>query len=174
MPRVPYEELPDHGRLWVFPASRDLTEEEADALGRAVDDFLATWSAHGAPLRSGYELVGRRFLLVGVDIDAEAPSGCSIDALVNRLRALGAELDVSLVDHAPVWYRVDAGDVRTVSRKEFRALAEGGFVGPDVFVFDTALTKIGEERAGGLERSAGDTWHGKAFFTAQRTEAARG
>ncbi|HSH74101.1 MAG TPA: hypothetical protein VLA09_00240, partial [Longimicrobiales bacterium] len=73
MPRVPFEELPDHGRLWVFPADRDLTDEEASTCLDAVDEFLAGWSAHGAPLTSGRRLVERRFLLVGVDVDAESP-----------------------------------------------------------------------------------------------------
>ena len=174
MPRVPFEELPDHGRLWVFPASRDLREEEAEKLLGAVDEFLAAWSAHGAPLRSGRELVERRFLLVGVDVDAEAPSGCSIDALVNRLRTLGAELDVSVIDHAPVWYRADDGEVRTASRKDFRALAREGAVGPQTLVFDTSLTKVGQKRAGELERPAARTWHGKAFFAAPAGGATTG
>jgi len=174
MPRVPFEELPDHGRLWVFPASRDLADAEAEAFLGAVDDFLAAWSAHGAPLRSGRKIQERRFLLVGVDVDAEAPSGCSIDALVNRLRALGGELDVTLVDHSPVWYRAADGDVRAVSRKDFRALTEEGSVGPHVLVFDTSLTKVGQERAGELERPAVESWHGKAFFAAHPAMATRG
>ena len=174
MPRVPFDELPDHGRLWVFPASRALTETEAETLLEAVDDFLASWRAHGASLSSGRKLVERRFLLVGVDVDAEAPSGCSIDALVNRLRALGTELDVSLIDHAPVWFRAEAGDVRAVSRREFRALAGEGAVGPSVLVFDTSLTKVGQEREGGLERPAAETWHGKTFFAAGAARATRG
>jgi hypothetical protein len=171
---MPFEELPDHGRLWVFPASRDLADAEAEAFLGAVDDFLSSWSAHGAPLRSARKLVDARFLLVGVDVDAEAPSGCSIDALVTRLRALGGELDVSLIDHAPVWYRAADGDVRVLSRKGFRALAEQGSVGPDVHVFDTSLTTIGQERAGELERSAAESWHGKAFFAAHPAMATRG
>jgi hypothetical protein len=166
MPRVSYDELPDHGRLWVFPATRDLTDVEADAFLGAVDDFLETWSAHGAPLRSARRLVDRRFLLVGVDIDAEAPSGCSIDALVNRLRALGGELDVSVIDHAPVWYRAESGDVRALSRAAFGQLAREGGVDAGVPVFDTSLTKVGEERAGGLEKPARESWHGKVFFPA--------
>jgi hypothetical protein len=174
MPKVPFEELPDHGRLWVFPASRDLADPEADALLGAVDDFLASWSAHGAPLRSARKLVERRFLLVGVDVDAESPSGCSIDALVNRLRALGGDLDVSLIDHAPVSFRADSGRVRSVSRKEFRALVGDGAVGPDVYVFDTSLTEVGQEREGGLERPAAQTWHGKTFFAADGAKATRG
>jgi len=164
MPRVPFDELPDHGRLWVFPASRDLTDAEAAESLREVDDFLAAWSAHGAPLRSGRKLVERRFLLVGVDVDAEAPSGCSIDALVNRLRAAGSALGFTLIDHALIWYRA-GGEVRAVSRQEFRRLADQGEVTAGVRVFDPTLTKVGQERAGELERSATETWHGKTFFT---------
>jgi hypothetical protein len=163
MPRISFAELPGHGRLWVFPASRDLTDAEADACLAAVDDFLETWSAHGAPLRSGRELIERRFLLVGVDVDAEAPSGCSIDSLVNRLRALGDSMGVALIDHASVWFR-DRGAVRTLSRPDFRALAAGGEVDATVEVFDTTLTRIDDFRAGRLGRPASESWHGKTFF----------
>lgn len=165
MPRVDFTELPPHGRLWVFPASRDLTEPEAGACLEAVDEFLATWSAHGAPLRAARELRDRRFLMVGVDVDAEAPSGCSIDKLVNRLKALGADMGVDLVDHAPVWYR-EGNAVRTVGRAEFRALAAAGKISARVPVFDTSLTKVSQAREGALERPASETWHGKAFFGA--------
>ncbi|MEQ1857663.1 MAG: hypothetical protein ABL963_14485 [Longimicrobiales bacterium] len=168
MPRISFDELPNHGRLWVFPASRDLTADEAIACLAAVDDFLSTWAAHGAPLRSGRELVEQRFLLVGVDEDAEAPSGCSIDKLVNRLRALGDEMGVQLIDHAPVWFR-DGHAVRSVPRAEFRARAVSGELTTEVPVFDTTLTRIAQMRESGLERPASSTWHGKTFF---RTPAA--
>ena len=165
MPRIPFEELPDHGRLWVFPATRDLTDAEAGTFVGAVDDFLTSWSAHGHALRSGRELRDGRFLLVGVDVDAEAPSGCSIDALVNRLRGLSSELGVGMIDHAPVWYRDEEG-IHTASRAEFRRLANEGIVAPDVTVFDTTLTSLRQLREDGLGRPASETWHGKAFFKA--------
>jgi len=163
VPRVPFEALPGHGRLWVFPASRSLTDVEARACLEAVDEFLASWAAHGVPLKSGRELREGRFLLVGVDVDAEAPSGCSIDALVNRLRDFGGELRVTLIDHQPVWFR-DGTEIRTVSRAEFRALVADGGIGADVPVFDTSLTRVEQARVGELERSATETWHGQAFF----------
>jgi hypothetical protein len=163
MPRIAFDALPDHGRVWVFPASRPLDGEEADRLLREVDAFLDTWVAHGAPLRSGRELRDGTFLLVGVDEDASAPSGCSIDALVNRLDALGVVLGVRLIEHAPVWYR-DGGAVRVASRAEFRTLAREGVVDPDTRVFDTTLTRLSALRADGLERPAREAWHGKAFF----------
>jgi len=163
MPRIDFDALPDHGRVWVFPSSRPLTAEEESRLLGEVDAFLDDWAAHGAPLRSAREMRSETFLLVGVDEDASAPSGCSIDALVNRLEALGEELGIRLVDHAPVWYR-SGGDVRAVSRPEFRALAREGAVDDETVVFDTTLTRLTELRATGLERPARDSWHGKAFF----------
>jgi hypothetical protein len=163
MPRIPFDQLPSHGRLWVFPASRDLSEAEAEACLAAVDEFLATWSAHGTALRAGRDLVESRFLLVGVDVDAEAPSGCSIDALVNRLRALGEGMGVVLIDHAAVWFR-DRGAVCSLPRAEFRALVARGEVDASVEVFDTTLTRIEDFRGGRLERPAAESWHGKTFF----------
>ena len=163
MPRVPFSELPDHGRLWVFPLSRDLTATEVATCLELVDAFLDQWAAHGVPLRSARELRDARFLLVGVDVDAEAPSGCSIDALVNRLRTLGTELGVTFIDHAPVWFRAE-GEIRTVSRAEFRALAAEGDATSSTRVFDTSLTRVDQLRAGALERPAAESWHGKAFF----------
>jgi hypothetical protein len=165
MPRVPFDDLPDHGRLWVFPASRTLSEDEAARCLREVDDFLAGWAAHGVPLRAGRHLVDQQFLIVGVDVDVEAPSGCSIDALVGRLRTLGESLGLRLIDHAPVWFR-EGSQVRSVSRTEFRALARAGEVDAGVAVFDTTLTRVDQSRAGALERPASETWHGKAFFDA--------
>ena len=166
MPRIDFSELPDHGRLWVFPARRELDSEAEASTLRVVDDFLEGWAAHGAPLRSGRELVEGRFLLVGVDVDAEAPSGCSIDALVRRLRELGDAIDAGFIDHAPIWYRDDAA-IKSVSRSEFRTLSESGEVTADTPVFDTSLTTVGALREGRLERPARDSWHGRVYFGEQ-------
>jgi len=105
-----------------------------------------------------------RFLLIGVDESAEVASGCSIDALVKNLRALGGELGLSFVDHAPVWYRSSDG-VQSVSRAEFKRMAGKGEVSRQTLVFDTSLTEVRALRNFGLERAAEETWHGKAFFT---------
>lgn len=165
MPRVDFDSLPDHGRLWVFPLSRTLSADEVAACTAVVDDFLNRWAAHGTPLRSGRTFVEERFLLVGVDVDAEAPSGCSIDALVNQLRGLGQEIGASFIDHAPVWYR-DGGSVKSVSRPGFQALVTAGEVDLSTQVFDPSLTRIGAYREGALEVSPEDSWHGRAFFGA--------
>lgn len=163
MPRVSFEQLPDHGQLWVFPLSRRLTDSEADRCMAVVDTFLDGWAAHGVPLRCARELHESHFLMIGVDIDAEAPSGCSIDALVGQLRALGADLGVTFIDHSPVWFR-EGDEIHLASRAEFGAMARAATISSSGHVFDTSLTKVGQARNGWLERPAAETWHGPAFF----------
>jgi len=164
MPLVSFDTLPADGRLWVFPASRPLDPHERERLLAEVDGFLAEWAAHGVPLRAGRRWEEDGFLLVGADVSAAPPSGCSIDALVRRLSDLGEGLGVSLDDHGSVRYRGEDGVVRSASRADFRALVASGRVGPDLEVFDTTITRVGALTDRGIARPARSSWHGKAFF----------
>src|SRR5262245_32813683 len=118
MPRVNFDELPGHSRLWVFAAERELAAEEQARLLETVDGFLDAWQAHRHPLVSARDFRYDRFLLVAADERAAGVSGCSIDALVREIKQLEAALGVRLVDHGPVLFKEDDRVVR-VPRDEF-------------------------------------------------------
>ncbi|MDT8339897.1 MAG: hypothetical protein RQ751_00155 [Longimicrobiales bacterium] len=164
MPRIPFDDLPDDARLWVFAAHEPLDADAGRRLLGAVEAFLDGWAAHGAPLTAGCRLLEDRFLLVAVDPASVPPSGCSVDALTRLLKAEEARLGCRVLDHAPVYFRDEVGRIRRMSRNEFRDAASRGELTPDTPVFDTTLTALGLLRAGGLERAARDSWHGAAFF----------
>ncbi len=170
MPMVPFETLPDASRLWVFGVERPLDESERQSFLDAVDQFLATWAAHGVPLTCGRDWRRERFLLVAVDQASEPPSGCSIDAMVGVLKDLERRLRVRVLDNTPVWFLAD-GQVRRTSRPEFRRLAEEGVVDPDTVVFDNTVTHLTDVRQGRWDGPARESWHQKAFF--KNTEASR-
>ncbi len=153
--------LPDSARLWVFGTSRPLETHEEARLLEEVDGFLEGWKAHGHPLAAAKEWRYGRFLLVAVDERVTPPSGCSIDALVRRLRQLESELSVELVGSAPVWFREGGtdGPPRRVSRVEFKEAVADGRVTDETVVFDLAITRLGDLRAGRWELSAGESWH---------------
>lgn len=166
MPRVPFADLPDDARLWVFPLSRSLTPREESEVLAGVDAFLEEWAAHGTPLTAGRDWIEGRFLLVAVDETTAPPSGCSIDSLARVLKEVGSRLGVSFLDHAPVWFRQD-GVLNQVGRKAFRDLVEEGRVGLETPVFDNTITHLSQLRAGEWERPAGTSWHRRAFFPKQ-------
>jgi hypothetical protein len=157
--------LPDSARLWVFGMSRPLEAAERARLLGEVDGFLERWKAHGHPLAAGSSWEYERFLLVGVDDRITPPSGCSIDALVRALREIEEELDVEMVGGAPVWYREGGpeGELRRVSRSDFRNRVREGEITPDTIVYDLSLTRVGELRDGRWELPARESWHGRYF-----------
>lgn len=160
---VSFSHLPDHARLWVFASERPLAPDESNRLLDAVDAFLASWRAHQVPLSCARDWRLDQFLLVGADEQAAGVSGCSIDALVRTMKALGQDLGVSLLDHGAVHFR-EGLQVRRLSRDAFAAAAEGGQVSPETIVFDNTVTSVGALRAGEWERPAAATWHQRAFF----------
>lgn len=164
MPRIDFAQLPDDARLWVFPVQEPLEDEELSALQDAVRTFLDGWEAHGTPLTGGYTVEDGRMVLVAVDQASVPPSGCSIDSMVRVLKGLERSFGKPMLNQTPVYFRDESGEIRAVSRADFRAAARAGRVTPDTRVFDTTLTELGAYRSGRLEVPARDSWHGGAFF----------
>ena len=125
MPRITFERLPEDARLWIFSAERELSDSERARLLQEVDGFIDRWTAHGVQLTAGRDWRYNRFLFVGVDEAAAGVSGCSIDALVRRMKLLQEELRVELVNQAPVLFR-DGDAIERVSRERFAELADAG------------------------------------------------
>lgn len=150
--------LPDDARLWIFGASRSLGEQDAASLISSTQRFLEEWAAHGRALAVAFEWLHNRFLLVAIDEDRAAASGCSIDALVHYVKRLEGGLDVRLLDGGAVWLRAAAG-IHCVGRREFRGMAERGEVDGNTIVFDLTVQHLGDVRDGGWERAAASSWH---------------
>lgn len=163
MPRIPFDQMPPDARLWIFAASRPLSDEERRRVLGEADAFIAQWMAHGVPLTAARDFRYDRFILVGVDERAAGVSGCSVDALVRRMQQLQSVLGLELINNEPVLYRKGEA-IERVSRERFAGLVASGDVNLDTPVFDNTLTTVGDLRAGRWEVKAGDTWHARAFF----------
>ncbi len=162
MPQVPFRDLPDDARVWVFGADRALSGAERAELLDMVDAHLEQWRAHGAPLTASRDFREDRFLIVGVDVRGAAASGCSIDGLHHALQEAERRLGVQLLGGGRVFYRGADGLVRSGARDEFRALAASGAVRQESPVFDTTVGTAGAARVR-FEVPAKHSWHGKMF-----------
>jgi len=161
MPIVPFSALPDSARVWVFASDRELSGAVADSLMAAVDQFLSQWKAHGVPLRCARDWRDDRFLAVGVDVNEENASGCSIDGLFRTLQQLQRSVGVQLVGGGRVFVRGENG-VETMSREELVQRIANGGVSRETPVFDTSLADAGAWRER-FELPAGEAWTSKLF-----------
>ena len=158
-----FDDLPPDARLWIFPASRPLSEDEQRCVLAEADWFIDQWMAHGVPLSAARDIRHCQFVLVGVNERAAGVSGCSIDALVRRMGQLQGALGVELIENGPVLYR-NGEAIERVPRERFAELASTGAVNLDTVVFDNTLARVGDLRAGRWEVRAADAWHARAFF----------
>ena len=131
---VPFNELPETARVWIYQANRPLTANEQ----RVVDDYLRKtteqWAAHGAPLKSSFRIVRDRFVVIAADESFNAASGCSIDASTRWLKDLGSHLNVDFFDRALI-YQNNEGELMEANPFGVKKLIENDEILPQTLVY---------------------------------------
>ena len=122
-------------RVIIYPASRSFTPKESKVITEKLYDFLATWAAHGKPLSSSFKIEKNQFIIVCVDEDVEAASGCSIDALGGVIKEIEQEYQLGLFDRMKATF-VENGEVKTLKLQDFRTGLKNGEISKEIDVFD--------------------------------------
>jgi hypothetical protein len=122
-------------RVIIYPASRPFTTKEAKIITEKLYDFLATWAAHGKPLSSSFKIEKNQFVVVCVDEDKEAASGCSIDSLTGIFRELDKEFELGFFDRMKASF-VENGAIKTLKLSDFKNGLKNGEIPHDIEVFD--------------------------------------
>ena len=158
---VPFDTLPSSSRVWIYPASRPFREEEIESLEERLLAFVAQWTAHGTDLQASYRIVYRRFLILALNEDAHAASGCSIDASVHFIQQLENDYDLVLLDKMNVTYR--QGDfLAHKSLADFKKMAKDRAVTKNTVVFNNLVLNK-EELETLWEVPAHQSWHARFF-----------
>ena len=156
---VPFDSLPENARVWIYQANRSFTEEEAVEITNKAEAFLQAWTAHGTGLEAGFELRYRRFLVIGLNQEVNAASGCSIDASVRFIQQLEHEYGVDLLDKMNVSYR--QGDfIAYKPLTDFKKMAKDKAVSLNTIVFNNLVTNK-HEYQNFWEVAAADSWHAR-------------
>jgi hypothetical protein len=162
-PRFLFPKQPDDAALWIFAADRSLNDQEQERLLGSISDFLQSWTSHDRVVVAESVLLENRFLVVSAHIPGGDVSGCGIDKLVHAVEANAIGVAANLLPSIDIVYRDESGEIQSTSRSEFRSLVESGKVNSETRVFDTSVATVGQFRSGGLEHSAGSSWHGRIF-----------
>ena len=119
------------------------------------------WAAHGQGLKAGYQLKYKRFIVLAVDQQVQAASGCSIDASVHFIQDLEKQYEVNLLDKMNVSYKHGA----FVAHKpllEFKKMAKDRAINKNTIVFNN-LVNNKVEFENHWEVPAEESWHSRFF-----------
>ena len=154
---VPFENLPDTSRVWIYQANRSFTDQEQEEIQEKLQEFIEQWTAHGADLRASFEMRYKRFIILGLDQQLNAASGCSIDASVLFIQQVEKKYNVELLDRMNVSYK-QGEFIAYKSLTDFRKMAKDKAVSPKTIVFNNLVNNKAEYLSD-WEVPASESWH---------------
>lgn len=140
---VPFNELPDSARIWIYQSNHPFKEEDLPKLNKELEQFIHEWTVHGANLSASYEIKYNRFIIIGVDEDYAATSGCSVDASVHFIQKLEQDYKVDLLDKMNVIFK-QGEFLAYKDLKDFKTMVKNRSVSPKTIVFNNLVNTKGE------------------------------
>jgi len=156
---VPFTELPDSSRVWIYQSNRSFTDQELEEITSKLESFITQWTAHGANLKASFDIKYKRFITLALDQELNAATGCSIDSSVKFIQDLEQKYNVDLLDKMNVSYK-QGEFVAYKTLTDFRKMAKEKAVSKNTIVFNNLVNNKGEYLSD-WEVPASDSWHNR-------------
>ena len=112
-------------------------------------------------MESSYLLKYNRFIIIAVNQEVQAATGCSIDSSVEFIQSLEKKYDVDLLDKMNVTFKLG----EHVAHKpliDFKKMVKDKAVTENTIVFNNLVNNI-QEFNESWEVPAADSWHSRFF-----------
>jgi len=158
---IPFENLPEESRIWIYPSNRKFSDEEISEIEKELEYFINNWSAHGTALEASFTIKYSRFIIIAINQEVHQATGCSIDSSVAFIQSLEQKYNVDLLDKMNVSFK--QGEFITYKPLlDFKKLAKDKSVSENTIVFNNLVNTI-EEWKENWEVPASESWHSRFF-----------
>lgn len=140
---IPFDELKESSRIWIFQANRKLNQQEKNTISEVLKNFTSQWKAHNNPLNSSFTIDNDLHLVIGVDLSVNEATGCSIDALTHQIQQLGRMLDIDFFDRKAIAYE-DAEAVEVVHFANLKKAVDEGDIQEQTLIYHNLIQSKGE------------------------------
>ena len=156
-----YKDLPNNSRVWIYQSDRDLTKPEQDAIAKQLTVFCDGWSAHGAGLKSSFQILHNRFIIIAVDEGYNMATGCSIDSSVNMIKQIENRFNLNFMDRTQVAFYIDE-KLYIESLSAIKSRVNEGLISAETKTFNNLVETVGDFNAGCMVQ-ARNSWLKKYF-----------
>jgi len=158
---VPFENLPEESRIWIYQSNRKFSDAEISEIEADLQAFLNEWYAHGTSLEASYQIRYNRFIIIAVNQEIQAATGCSIDSSVAFIQGLEKKYNVDLLDKMNVTFKLG----EHIAHKpliDFKKMVKDKAVTEKTIVFNNLINNI-QEYNESWEVPANESWHSRFF-----------
>ncbi len=158
---LPFNQLPESARVWIYQSNRDLTTSEQDAIAELLTTFCDGWSAHGAGLKSSFQILHGRFIVIAVDESYNTATGCSIDASVSQIKHIENRFELNFMDRTQVAFYIDE-KLYIESLAAIKSKVQAGVISAETKTFNNLVQTVGDFNSGWMV-SASNSWLKRYF-----------
>ncbi len=144
---LPFNQLPESARIWIYQSNRDLTASEQDAIAEDLTLFCNGWSAHGAGLKSSFQILHGRFIIISVDEGYNMATGCSIDSSVNQIKQIEQKFGLNFMDRTQVAFFID-DTLHIEALSNIKSKVNDGLISAETKTFNNLVQTVGDFNAG--------------------------
>lgn len=135
------EDFNDNSKVWIYQSSRLFLISEALEMEDMLNEFVANWNSHGAPVKGYANLFFGRFILLMADETATGVSGCSTDSSVRLIKSIEEKYKVDLFNRQSLAFIVK-DKIEQIPLSQFKYAIENNFIDSTTLYFNnTVLTK---------------------------------
>lgn len=135
---VLFNDMSPLSRVWVFQSNRLLSAEEQVFINSKLSSFVVAWATHGTPLHAAFTIINNCSVIVTVNENIQAASGCSISSLTALFESIGTEFKLSFFDRFSIAHKTNSTVVLS-SVNEFKELIKVGKVTEDTLVYNNLI-----------------------------------
>lgn len=136
-----FAHIGDDHRIWIYQSNRILSAEEQDKIRVLGNAFCDGWASHGAQLDAQCRVIEGLFIILSVDAQKVAASGCSIDKSVHWISSIESAFNIILMDRMQVAWLSEDGALKNGDMSVFKQEIANGRINKQTHVFDNTLTK---------------------------------
>ncbi len=125
-------------RVWIYQANRVFTLSEALMIEEQLENFVASWQAHGAKVKGYANLLFGQFIVIMADETHTGVSGCSTDSSVRIIKEIEKSTGVSLFDRQLLAFVIKE-KVQVLPLAQLNYSVENGFVKGDTLYFNNLV-----------------------------------
>ena len=156
---VTFDKISDDSRIWIFQSNQLISNIDIESLEKKIDAFLSSWTSHGDQLMVSSKIKYNLFIIIALDESCSTASGCSIDKLVNFIKNIENEYQISLLDRLDLSYR-DKNKISVLRLDDFKRKILEKKINNDTIVFNN-LINLKSDLTDNWEIPLNRSWHQK-------------
>lgn len=128
----------DQSRVWIYQSSRKLYMQEALQVESLLEDFVANWKSHGAPVKGYANLFFGQFVVIMADESGVQVGGCSTDSSVRVVKEMENLFQVNMFDRLTLAF-LRNNKIEMLPLQQLNYAIENNFVNPSTIYFNNVV-----------------------------------